>query len=90
MELGDFSRTTVDKVLDPLSFPVAASTFDGQPFLETNYEQFLLSVDSYDMVQHREFYELIESRLRIDIQYDSIYGGEQFTAAYSTGQPSDP
>jgi hypothetical protein len=90
VELGDFSKSTVDKLRHALSFPVAANTLDGQPFLETDYEQFLLSVDSYDMVQHPGFYELIESRLRIEITYDSIYGGEQLTAVYSTDQSSDP
>jgi hypothetical protein len=90
VELGDFSRSTVDKLRDPLPFPVAATTFDGQSFLETDFEQFLLSVDSCDVLQHRKFYELIESRLRIEIRYDSVYGGEQFTAVYSTGQPADP
>jgi hypothetical protein len=90
VELGEFSRSIVDKLRDPLPFPVAANTFDGQPFLETDYEQFLLSVDCYDTVQHSGFYELIESRLRVEIQYDSIYGGERFTAVYSTGQPPGP
>jgi hypothetical protein len=90
VEQGDFSRSTVDKLVDPLSFPVDTGTLDSQPFLETSYERFLLSVDPYDVVQHREFYELIESRLRIEVQYDSIYGGEQFTAVYPPAQPSDP
>jgi hypothetical protein len=54
----------------------------GQPFLDTDYDQFLLSVDSYDPTQHREFRELIEARLRLSIQYDSIYGGEGFTVVY--------
>ena len=90
VELGDFSRSTAYKLIDPLSFPVDTCTFDNHPFLETGYEQFLLGVDPYDVIQHREFYELIESRLRIEIQYDSIYGGEQFKAAYPPSQPSDP
>ena len=90
VELGDLSRSTVDKLRDPLSFPVAANTFDGRPFLEAGYEQFLLSVDSYDVARNPGFYDLIESRLRIEIKYDSIYGGEQFTAVYSADQPSDP
>jgi hypothetical protein len=88
--LGAFNRPTVDKLRDPLPFPVAAATFDGQPFLETNYEHFLLSVDSYDVAKHSGFYELIESRLRIELQYESLYGGDQFMAVYSTDQPSDP
>ena len=83
VELGDLSRPTVDKLLGSLSFPVATTTLGSQTFLETGFEEFLLSVESYDEAQHREFYELIESRLRIEIQYDSIYGGEKFRAAYN-------
>jgi hypothetical protein len=83
VELGDLSRSTVDKLLGSLSFPVATTTLGSQTFLETGFEEFLLSVDSYDEAQHREFYELIESRLRIEIQYDSIYGGEKFRATYN-------
>jgi hypothetical protein len=39
-------------------------------------------VDSYDPSQHGEFRELIEGRLKIEIQYESIYGGERFTFVY--------
>jgi hypothetical protein len=83
VELGDLSRPTVDKLLGSLSFPVATTTLGSQTFLETGFEEFLLSVESYDEAQHREFYELIESRLRIEIQYDSIYGGEKFRVTYN-------
>ena len=53
VELGDFSRSTAYKLIDPLSFPVDTCTFDNHPFLETGYEQFLLGVDPYDVIQHR-------------------------------------
>jgi hypothetical protein len=42
----------------------------------------LLSVDPYDRSEHREFRQLIEGRLRLEIRYESIYGGEGFTAVY--------
>jgi hypothetical protein len=80
--LGDFSRSTVDRLRDTLSVRPHATTLGGQPFLDTSYEQFLLSVDSYDPSRHHEFRELIEHRLRVEIQYESIYGGERFTATY--------
>jgi hypothetical protein len=54
----------------------------GHPFLDTGYEQFLLSVDPYDPSLHTEFRDLIERHLQLEIQYDSIYGGERFTATY--------
>jgi hypothetical protein len=54
----------------------------GQPFLDTDYQQFLLSVDPYDPSEHGEFRDLIRTRLRLEIRYESIYGGEGFTVVY--------
>jgi hypothetical protein len=79
--IGDFSRSSVDKLRDRLPVRPHAMTLGGQPFLETDYEQFLLSVDTYDRSQHREFRELIEHRLGIEVQYASLYG-EPFTTAW--------
>ena len=79
---GDFSRPRVDELPRGLSVRPHATTLGGQPFLDTGYEQFLLSVDSYDPSLHTEFRDLIERHLQLEIQYDSIYGGERFTATY--------
>jgi hypothetical protein len=38
----------------------------GHPYLDTDYRQFLLSVDSYDPSEHREFRQLIEGRLHLE------------------------
>jgi hypothetical protein len=83
VERGDLSKSTVEKLCDSLSFPVATTTLGGQSFLETGFDEFLLSVESYDEDQHREFHEFIMSRLRIEIQYNSIYGGEKFRTTYN-------
>jgi hypothetical protein len=74
--LGDLSRSIVDELRDRLSLPVATTTLSDRAFLEAGYEEFLLSVESYDEAQHREFCEWVESRLRIVIHYESIYGGD--------------
>jgi hypothetical protein len=83
VELGDLSKPTVDKLRGWLSFPVAATTLGSQSFLETGFDKFLLSVEPFDEDQHREFGGWIESRLRIEIQYESIYGGEKFRVTYN-------
>ena len=66
----------------------------GQPFLDTDYQQFLLFVDPYDPSEHHEFRQLIERQLRLEIQYESIYGGEGFMLVYPNPQrelvPSPP
>jgi hypothetical protein len=81
-QIGDFSKPKVDQLRDALAVRPHATTLGEHPFLDKDYEQFLLSVDSYDPTQHREFYELIEGRLKIEIQYESIYGGKRFTVMY--------
>jgi Family of unknown function (DUF6247) len=81
VRFGDFSRSSVDELRDELSIRPHATTLGGQPFLNTDYGEFLLSVDSYDPSQHRKFRELIELRLGIEIQYSSLYD-ERFTAVY--------
>jgi hypothetical protein len=88
LPFGDFSGSSVDKLRDKLSIRPHATTLGGQPFLETDYEQFLLSVNPYDRSQHREFRELIERRLGIEIQYTSLYG-DRFTAVWHWRGPND-
>jgi hypothetical protein len=78
---GDWSRSSVDELRGKLSVRPHATTLGGQAVLDTDYDQFLLSVDSYDPSQHREFRELIEHRLGIEIRYNSLYD-ERFTAVY--------
>ncbi len=80
--LGEFTRTNVDALRDGLAVRPHATTLGGQPFLDTDYQQFLLSVDSYDPAQHHEFRDLILRRLRLEIRYESIYGGEGFAAVF--------
>ena len=85
---GDLTQASIDKLRDGLSVRPHATTLSGQPFLETDYEEFLLSVDPYDRSQHREFRDLVERRLGIEIQYASLYD-ERFTAVWHWGGPDD-
>jgi len=81
-DIGEFDRVHVDALRDRLAVRPHAATLGGHPFLDTGYQQFLLSVDPYDPSEHREFRQLIEGRLRLEIRYESIYGGEGFTVVY--------
>jgi hypothetical protein len=88
-QLGEFDKPHVDEFRrrlterDHLTVRPHAATLGGQPFLDTDYQQFLLSVDPYDPSEHDEFRRLIEEgRLRLEILYESIYGGEGFTVVY--------
>ena len=81
-QIGEFSQPNVDQLRRALPEWPHATTLGEHPFLGKDYKQFLLSVDEFDSSQHREFYELFEDRLKIEIRYESIYGGKRFTVAY--------
>jgi hypothetical protein len=88
-EFGEFDKPHVDKFRrrlaerDHLTARPHAATLGAQPFLDTDYQQFLLSVDPYDPSEHDDFRRLIEEgRLRLEIRYESIYGKEGFRVVY--------
>jgi hypothetical protein len=87
-KFGEFNKPNVDEfrghlaARDHLAARPHAATLGGQPFLDTDYQEFLLSVDPYDPSEDRAFRQLIETKLRLEIQYESIYGGEGFTVVY--------
>ncbi len=81
-QFGEFNQRNVDAFRDRLAVRPHAATLGGQPFLDTDYQEFLLRVDEYDPDEDRAFRQLIETKLRLEIQYESIYGGEGFTVVY--------
>jgi hypothetical protein len=91
-QFGEFNKANVDEfkgrlaARDRLGVRPHATTLGGHPFLDTDYQQFLLIVDPYDPPEHRAFRQLIETKLRLEIQYESIYGGEGFTIVYPNPQ----
>ena len=85
-QFGEFNKPNVDAFRgrlerEGLAVRPHAATLGGQPFLDTDYQQFLLSIDRYDPSEHGEFARLIEGQLRLEIQYESIYG-QRFTVVY--------
>jgi hypothetical protein len=81
VRLGRLDRTTVDPLRDALPTRPRATTLEGRPILATDYRAMLLSVDSFDRASHLAIEELINSRLRLVIDYESLYG-EQFRAEF--------
>jgi hypothetical protein len=87
-QLGEFNKTNVDrfrsrlKKHDHLTVRPHATTLGRQPFLDTDYQEFLLSIDPCDPSELGKFRQVIERRLRLEIWYESIYGGEGFKAFY--------
>ena len=60
-----------------LSVRPAAVTF-RRTILAADYDQFLLSIDSFDRTEHAEFADLLRHRLGMEIHYESLYGGEGY------------
>ena len=88
-EFGEFNKPHVDEFRrrlaerDHLTVRPHATTLGSQPFLDTDYQQFLLSVDPYDPSEHDDFRRLIEEgQLQLEVRCESIYRGKGFTAVY--------
>jgi hypothetical protein len=78
--LGEFSEVNVNTLRSKLLVRPAAVTF-RKTILATDYDQFLLSVESFDQAEHAEFADLLRHRLGLEIHYESLYGGEDYTTA---------
>ena len=77
--LGEFSEASVNVLRSKLSVRPAAVTF-RRTILAADYDQFLLSIDSFDRTEHTEFADLVRHRLGMEIHYESLYGGEGYKA----------
>ena len=77
--LGEFGEASVNVLRNKLSVRPAVVTF-RRTILAADYDQFLLSVDSFDRTEHAEFADLLRHRLGLEIHYESLYGGEGYQA----------
>jgi hypothetical protein len=85
---GEFNKSNVDKFRrrleerDHLTVRPHATTLGRQPFLDKDYQEFLLSIDPCDPSELDKFRQVIEGQLWLEIWYESIYGREGFKAVY--------
>jgi hypothetical protein len=75
--LGEFGEESVNLLRGQLLVRPAAVTF-RRTILAADYDQFLLSVESFDRAGHAEFADLLRHRLGMEICYESLYGGEGY------------
>ena len=75
--LGEFGEASVNVLRCKLSVRPAAVTF-RKTVLAADYDQFLLSVESFDRTEHAEFADLLRHRLGMEVHYESLYGGEGY------------
>ncbi|WP_229909698.1 hypothetical protein [Streptomyces flavofungini] len=82
--IGSWDKATADNVRDRLPARPSAVTFSADEVIAISYEQFLLSVASYDPQADAGFEELANRRLTLEIRYESLYGGENFQVVLHT------
>src|SRR5215469_2716720 len=85
--LGEFSEASVNVLRSKLSVRPAAVTF-RKTILATDYDQFLLSIEPFDRIEHAEFADLLRHRLGLEIHYESLYGGEDYKTERNPYRPS--
>jgi hypothetical protein len=87
VQFGPFNESNVNKFRsylkahDPQSVRPHATTLGGQLVLDTDYQQFLLRIGPCDLSELAKFRQVIEG-LKLEILYESIYGGEGITAVH--------
>ena len=79
VHIGEFDESGANRVRKALTATrPAAVTLGGRPYLEKDYDRYLLSVKDFDPVAHSEFVDLVRHHLAMEIYYESVYGGEGF------------
>jgi hypothetical protein len=82
--VGPFGKPSIDEVrVRLMDRRPSARTFKDDSFLARDLDSPLLSLDDFDKVRDHEFQALINDRLRIELVYDSLYGGEGFKASWT-------
>jgi hypothetical protein len=86
VQFGEFDESNVGEFRRYLkeydrSVRPHATTLGGQPVLDTNYRQFLLGIDPCDESERNKFKQVIKG-LKLQIWYESIYGGKGFIAVH--------
>ncbi|MFH8405822.1 hypothetical protein ACH4FX_13740 [Streptomyces sp. NPDC018019] len=79
--IGAWNKSNADRIRAHLSVRPHAVTFDHGQVLATDFDQYLLSVADFNRSEHAEIEDLITRRLTLTIRYESLYGGEHYTAA---------
>lgn len=78
--IGQWNLQSYRRVTEPISSaPKMFALFEGVSFLAGQCE-YLLHLDEFEEDRHGAFWDLITERLRIEIHYDSLYGGENYRA----------
>lgn len=81
-ELGEFNEANVNQVRDIIDPRPSAVTFGSDAFLAIDYDRFLLGIYPFDRNKHADFVDLVRYRLNLEIEYESLYPGNRYTAVW--------
>ncbi|MEU7981578.1 hypothetical protein AB0B63_24000 [Micromonospora sp. NPDC049081] len=85
-EVGPWEKQAVDPLRGTFAvWPNFTSLRRGKP-IPVGRELIILAVESYDPARDDDFWEAVTQRIRIHVQYESIYGNEQLEARFE-GSP---
>ncbi|MEU4554540.1 hypothetical protein [Micromonospora violae] len=86
-ELGPWEKQVVDPLRDTFAvWPNFSSLRPGKP-IPVGQELIILAVEEYDPARDAEFWAAVTQRLRIHVQYESIYGNERQEAWFEGSPP---
>ncbi|GAA1872108.1 hypothetical protein [Actinomadura bangladeshensis] len=79
--IGEWNEAVVNGFREGLDPVPGASTFTTGYALPAGDERYLLELNDFDVSLHGDFWNLIRRRLGLEIFYESLYGGEEFSVA---------
>lgn len=80
--IGEFNQANTVDLRGSLGVSPVLVSLSRPRFLGTDYSEYLLSVDDYDPEVHADFQELVGRRMRLEINYESLYGGESYRTVF--------
>ncbi|WP_426512000.1 hypothetical protein ACPPVO_16050 [Dactylosporangium sp. McL0621] len=77
--IGAWDEVTVNELRRPLRRRPYALTFHAGWALAAGYNELFMALDDYERSRDEWFWELLRRRLVVEVRYESLYGGEQFS-----------
>ncbi len=88
LPVGKWNEAGFNPLRDSLPIRPQAMTIDAQMAISAGFESFVMSLDTFDRQEHAWFWELIRRRIQLEVHYESLYGGEDFTIALNIDEAS--
>ena len=84
-EIGPWTSASAGRLGEVLPVRPSYATFNEPEVFTAGSEKYLLSVPTYSPEGHADFETLIRDRIKVEIRYESLYGGDDFQAVLTAG-----